>query len=89
MFNTNAQRGNRESAEHCYTTRSADVKGRMLSSLSAMNCVSCDKSELESRLHKCPICFRWICEDCGKRDYGRTFCSQRCADQFFFGDDEG
>jgi len=54
-----------------------------------MNCVRCDKSELESRLHKCPICFRWICDDCGKRDYGRTFCSQRCADQFFFGDDEG
>ena len=46
-----------------------------------MNCFHCDKSEVEGRIHKCPICFRWICEDCGKRDYGRTFCSQRCADQ--------
>ena len=54
-----------------------------------MNCVTCDKNELESRLQKCPICFKWTCEECGKKDYGRIFCSQRCADLFFFGDEEG
>lgn len=53
-----------------------------------MDCVICNKDEVEARLHKCPICFRWVCDDCGKRDYGRTFCSSRCADQFFFGDDD-
>jgi hypothetical protein len=54
----------------------------------AMNCSVCQKSELETRLEKCPICFKWTCPDCGRREYGRTFCSKRCADQFFFGDDE-
>jgi hypothetical protein len=54
----------------------------------SMDCTICQKSELEIRLHKCPICFKWICEECSRRDYGRYFCSQRCADQFFFGDDE-
>jgi hypothetical protein len=54
-----------------------------------MDCTICHKSDLETRLHKCPICFKWVCEDCSRRDYGRFFCSQRCADQFFFGDEEG
>lgn len=53
-----------------------------------MNCSICQKSELEARLEKCPICFKWTCLDCGTREYGRSFCSKRCADQFFFGDDE-
>ena len=55
----------------------------------SMDCLTCHKDETEVRLHKCPICFRTSCEDCGRREYGRIFCSSRCADQFFFGDDEG
>ncbi len=54
-----------------------------------MNCSACEKSELETRLEKCPICFKLTCPECGTREYGRSFCSRRCADQFFFGDDEG
>ncbi len=53
-----------------------------------MNCAVCQKSELETRLEKCPICFKWTCVECGRREYGRSFCSKKCADQFFFGDDE-
>jgi hypothetical protein len=53
-----------------------------------MNCSVCEKSDLETSLHKCPICFKWVCEDCAKRDFGRVFCSRRCADGFFFGDDD-
>jgi hypothetical protein len=53
-----------------------------------MNCSVCEKSDLETSLQKCPICFKWVCEDCAKRDYGRVFCSRRCADGFFFGDDD-
>jgi hypothetical protein len=26
--------------------------------------------------------------ECGRREYGRIFCSQRCAHLFFFGDDD-
>jgi hypothetical protein len=54
----------------------------------SMNCVGCQKNEVETTLHKCPICFQWSCDECGRREYGRVFCSKRCADQFFFGDDE-
>jgi hypothetical protein len=53
-----------------------------------MNCHKCDKSEVDALLQKCPICFKWSCDDCGHRAYGRVFCSRRCADQFFFGDDD-
>jgi len=52
------------------------------------SCVVCQKSEEEKSLQKCPICFTWVCLDCGKREYGRTFCSKRCADAFFHGDDD-
>jgi hypothetical protein len=53
-----------------------------------MECIACQKNEQDARLDKCPICFKWVCEDCGNRSFGRVFCSKRCADQFFFGDDD-
>jgi len=60
-----------------------------------MNCIVCGKSDLEVgksdveiTLSKCPICFKLVCQDCAKREYGRIFCTQRCADMFFFGDDD-
>jgi len=51
-------------------------------------CVGCQKTEDEKTLQKCPICFKWVCLDCARREYGRAFCSQRCAHLFFFGDDD-
>jgi len=53
-----------------------------------MNCVACEKDDKEFTLYKCPICFKLVCSECAKREYGRTFCSRKCADQFFFGDDD-
>ena len=53
-----------------------------------MVCNACQKDEREVTLHKCPICFKMVCQDCGRSEYGRLFCSQRCAYLFFFGDDE-
>ena len=53
-----------------------------------MNCVACEKDDKEFTLHKCPICFKLVCEDCAVRNFGRLFCSKLCSDQFFFGDDE-
>ena len=55
----------------------------------AMNCVNCQKSDEEATLQKCPICFKWVCEDCGrKRSTAGSSAAKRCADQFFFGDDD-
>jgi hypothetical protein len=53
-----------------------------------MNCIECQKDEMETTLGKCPICFKWICNNCGNPSMGRIFCSKRCADQFFFADDD-
>jgi hypothetical protein len=53
-----------------------------------MNCTVCGKTDEEVTLLKCPICFKLVCHDCGRREYGRVFCSKRCADGFFFGDDD-
>jgi hypothetical protein len=53
-----------------------------------MVCDTCQKDDREVTLHKCPICFKMVCVECARKEYGRLFCSQRCAHLFFFGDDE-
>jgi endogenous inhibitor of DNA gyrase (YacG/DUF329 family) len=53
-----------------------------------MICVNCQKDEQEVTLLKCPICFKLVCHECGRHEYGRIFCSARCANLFFFGDDD-
>ena len=55
---------------------------------SGMNCLGCQKDEQETSLQKCPICFKWVCDNCANRAFGRSFCSKRCADLFFFGDED-
>ena len=62
--------------------------GRWYTPPPAMICVSCQKDEQDVTLLKCPICFKMVCHDCGRREYGRVFCGQRCAHIFFFGDDD-
>jgi len=53
-----------------------------------MECVTCNASDKEQRLEKCPVCFKWTCTQCGVGQYGRIFCTKKCADAFFFGDDD-
>ena len=64
------------------------ASARVLYSRGAMECLACQLSDQDVRLHKCPICFKWVCENCAVRSYGRAFCQRKCADQFFWGDDE-
>lgn len=53
-----------------------------------MECVGCQVDDQEHKLHKCPICFKWVCDNCGHASYGRIFCAKKCANEFFFGDDD-
>ena len=53
-----------------------------------LDCYTCHVSELEKSLYKCPICFKWSCEPCATHAFGRHFCSKRCSDEFFHGDDD-
>ena len=54
----------------------------------AMECVGCKVTDLDVRLNKCPICFKWVCDNCAVRSFGRSFCQRKCADQFFWGDED-
>ncbi len=54
----------------------------------AVECFTCHVSELDKLLQKCPICFRWACEGCSTHAFGRHFCSKKCSDEFFYGDDD-
>ncbi len=56
--------------------------------MTAQTCFACSASELDKLLQKCPICFKWTCENCSTHAFGRHFCSKKCSDNFFFGDDE-
>ena len=52
-------------------------------------CSQCGKEDAEAyRLMKCPMCFKVVCEECSVRLYGRYFCSNTCATNFFFTYDE-
>jgi hypothetical protein len=52
------------------------------------SCCVCSASEDAKMLKKCPICFRFICEECSYRTFGRWFCNRNCAEFFFFGGDD-
>ncbi len=54
-----------------------------------MECRICQASDDEKTLQKCPICFRYFCEDCAVNRGGRLFCSKQCADFYFYGEEEG
>jgi hypothetical protein len=47
-------------------------------------CVHCNKTDDETKLSKCPICFKYYCNEHAYQMSGRTFCSQPCAEFFFF-----
>jgi hypothetical protein len=56
--------------------------------LFAKECVTCKKTEDEVLLYKCPICFRFYCDEDRCTMAGREFCSQHCARYFFFPEED-
>ncbi|PWT91977.1 MAG: hypothetical protein C5B54_04345 [Acidobacteria bacterium] len=51
----------------------------------AFVCKICSATSEEKVVRKCPICFQYVCEQCGYFFGGRLFCNKGCADYFFFG----
>lgn len=51
-----------------------------------MECHGCKQDDKQVQLSKCPICFRYFCEEHCYLMSGRRFCSAACADYFFFSD---
>ena len=54
----------------------------------AIACLKCQKSESETQLYRCPICFKHVCADDAFNYSGRIFCDKHCADYFFFADED-
>lgn len=52
------------------------------------SCAQCKTAGERIVLIKCPICFKLVCETCRFSRGGRPFCSQYCAEEFFFGEEE-
>ncbi len=66
------------------------LRGESLSETSTVRCTQCDRTADDTRLGKCPICFKRFCDDHQHQMSGRAFCSSQCAQYFFFADpDEG
>jgi hypothetical protein len=55
---------------------------------SDVQCAHCEKTIDDTHLFKCPICFKYVCEEHVHRMSGREFCSAGCAQYFFFADEE-
>lgn len=51
-------------------------------------CPLCGLEVPESELETCVVCKAQYCQYCAKLDFGRTFCSTRCREFFFWGDGE-
>jgi len=49
-------------------------------------CHKCKKSGIKTHLRKCPICFKYFCEDHAYHRSGVSFCSKGCSEYFFFAD---
>lgn len=50
-------------------------------------CSKCSAGD-KVALMMCPICHKMVCERCQFSKSGRNFCSQYCAEYFFFGDED-
>ena len=51
-------------------------------------CEICGAKERLITLNKCPMCHKYFCEKCQINFGGKTFCSDFCGQEFFFGGDE-
>ncbi|MFH1176726.1 MAG: hypothetical protein V1750_04905 [Acidobacteriota bacterium] len=51
-------------------------------------CIKCGRENPFWAVGSCVICGNAICHRCATPAYGRSFCSERCADFFFHGEGE-
>ncbi|MGE5234901.1 MAG: hypothetical protein ACM3O7_00965 [Acidobacteriota bacterium] len=51
-------------------------------------CCTCGRVPSAWAAFVCPTCAKTVCQKCAYFAYGRHFCSQRCGEYFFHGDEE-
>ncbi len=52
-------------------------------------CEVCRTRGYWMNLTKCPMCHRYVCDDCRYTSQGKIFCSRHCANEFFWGGEDG
>ena len=56
--------------------------------LADTSCHECGRSGTETRLHKCPICYKEFCEDHARQRSGLWFCCKGCSEYFFYSESD-
>jgi hypothetical protein len=52
-------------------------------------CELCGSKGFWMHLRKCPMCHRYVCDDCRFTTQGKDFCSRHCATEIFWGGEDG
>jgi hypothetical protein len=52
-------------------------------------CMICSSKGFWLHLYKCPMCHRYFCEECRYQYGGKDFCTKHCANEFFWGAEDG
>jgi hypothetical protein len=55
--------------------------------VAGVSCRSCGDLVLESEIRTCMICRSRFCPQCAVVGFGREFCSPRCREFFFHGEE--
>ena len=54
----------------------------------SQECLECGISDEETYLYRCPMCHKYVCEECRFTKSGQTFCSRGCGEMFFHHDED-
>jgi len=49
-------------------------------------CEKCHATGMWISLIKCPMCHKYVCDECKFSVQGKDFCSRFCANEFFWGE---
>ena len=52
-------------------------------------CEVCGVAGFHQHLGKCPMCHRYFCDECRYVYGGKEFCGRNCANEFFWGGEDG
>lgn len=53
------------------------------------SCQLCGATGRWLQLLKCPMCHTYFCDPCAYKYGGKDFCSRHCANEFYWGGEDG
>jgi hypothetical protein len=52
-------------------------------------CDLCGVKGFWLHMSKCPMCHKFVCDECRYQYGGKDFCGRHCANEFFWGGEDG